>query len=203
MPASTFWDLGQRSDAYLPRSAESSLGSRGLNCRTTGVPESRRQRTVPISRSTNTTSSPNTIFDMEKPAASRTDKSRITNAGSRDRYEPSLHESSLRATFSQFIYSLRFITPCASCIAGAMLGTSQPLSEITYACGLNDYTHFARKFRHRFLVRRPRRRYTPVPVKVRRRLTTFDRPQVKIESKLGSCLDRLPLEEKELWKCCG
>ena len=30
------------------------------------------------------------------------------------------------------------------------LGTSQPLSEIAYACGFRDYTHFARKFRHRF-----------------------------------------------------
>jgi AraC-like DNA-binding protein len=30
------------------------------------------------------------------------------------------------------------------------LGTNQPLSEIAYACGFRDYTHFARKFRHRF-----------------------------------------------------
>jgi AraC-like DNA-binding protein len=26
----------------------------------------------------------------------------------------------------------------------------QPLSEIGYACGFRDYTHFARKFRRRF-----------------------------------------------------
>jgi AraC-like DNA-binding protein len=33
----------------------------------------------------------------------------------------------------------------------ASLGTSQPLSEIAYACGFRDYhTHFARKFRQRF-----------------------------------------------------
>ena len=32
----------------------------------------------------------------------------------------------------------------------ASLGTNQPLSEIAYACGFRDYTHFARKFRHRF-----------------------------------------------------
>jgi AraC-like DNA-binding protein len=32
----------------------------------------------------------------------------------------------------------------------ASLGTSQPLSEIAFACGFRDYTHFARKFRHRF-----------------------------------------------------
>ena len=31
----------------------------------------------------------------------------------------------------------------------ASLATSQPLSEIAYACGFRDYTHFARKFRHR------------------------------------------------------
>jgi hypothetical protein len=32
----------------------------------------------------------------------------------------------------------------------ASLGTGQPLSEIAYACGFRDYTHFARKFRQRF-----------------------------------------------------
>jgi AraC family transcriptional regulator, positive regulator of tynA and feaB len=32
----------------------------------------------------------------------------------------------------------------------ASLGISQPLSEIAYACGFRDYTHFARKFRQRF-----------------------------------------------------
>jgi AraC-like DNA-binding protein len=31
-----------------------------------------------------------------------------------------------------------------------LLGTNQPLSEIAYACGFRDYTHFARRFRHRF-----------------------------------------------------
>ena len=30
------------------------------------------------------------------------------------------------------------------------LGTGQPLSEIAYACGFRDYTHFARKFRRQF-----------------------------------------------------
>jgi AraC-like DNA-binding protein len=30
------------------------------------------------------------------------------------------------------------------------LGTGQHLSEIAYACGFNDYGHFARRFRHRF-----------------------------------------------------
>jgi len=32
----------------------------------------------------------------------------------------------------------------------ALLGASQPLSDIAYACGFRDYTHFARKFRQRF-----------------------------------------------------
>jgi AraC-like DNA-binding protein len=31
-----------------------------------------------------------------------------------------------------------------------LLSTSQPVSEIAYACGFADYTHFARKFRRRF-----------------------------------------------------
>jgi AraC family transcriptional activator of tynA and feaB len=32
----------------------------------------------------------------------------------------------------------------------ALLGNSQSLSEVAYACGFGDYTHFARKFRRRF-----------------------------------------------------
>jgi hypothetical protein len=32
----------------------------------------------------------------------------------------------------------------------ALLGASQSLSEVAHACGFIDYTHFARKFRHRF-----------------------------------------------------
>jgi hypothetical protein len=40
----------------------------------------------------------------------------------------------------------------------------------------------------------------PVPVRVRRRLTTSDRRQTKIAFQLGSCLDRLPLDEEELWR---
>lgn len=34
---------------------------------------------------------------------------------------------------------------------------------------------------------------TPVLVKVRRKLTTSDRRQAKLEFQLDSCLDRLPL----------
>jgi AraC-like DNA-binding protein len=54
------------------------------------------------------------------------------------------------STCSDFIYSLRL--DHAACLVSrrALLGTNQPLSEIAYACGFRDYTHFARKFRHRF-----------------------------------------------------
>jgi AraC-like DNA-binding protein len=32
----------------------------------------------------------------------------------------------------------------------ALTKTGQPLSDIAYACGFRDYTHFARGFRRRF-----------------------------------------------------
>ena len=32
----------------------------------------------------------------------------------------------------------------------ALMKTGQPLSDIAYACGFRDYTHFARGFRQRF-----------------------------------------------------
>jgi hypothetical protein len=31
-----------------------------------------------------------------------------------------------------------------------LLSISEPISVIAYACGFRDYTHFARRFRHRF-----------------------------------------------------
>ena len=54
------------------------------------------------------------------------------------------------STFSLFVYSLRLDHAARLLHRRASLGTSQPLSEIAYACGFRDYTHFARKFRHRF-----------------------------------------------------
>jgi AraC-like DNA-binding protein len=51
---------------------------------------------------------------------------------------------------SEFIYSLRLDHAARLVNRRALLGTNQPLSEIAYACGFRDYTHFARKFRHRF-----------------------------------------------------
>jgi AraC family transcriptional regulator, positive regulator of tynA and feaB len=53
-------------------------------------------------------------------------------------------------TCSEFIYSLRLDHAAHLLHRRALLATSQPLSEIAYACGFRDYTHFARKFRHRF-----------------------------------------------------
>jgi AraC family transcriptional activator of tynA and feaB len=54
------------------------------------------------------------------------------------------------STFTQFIYSLRLDHAARLLHRRALLGICQPLSEIAYACGFNDYSHFARKFRHRF-----------------------------------------------------
>jgi AraC-like DNA-binding protein len=54
------------------------------------------------------------------------------------------------STCSEFIYSLRLDHAARLLDRRALLGTGQPLSEIAYACGFRDYTHFARKFRHRF-----------------------------------------------------
>jgi AraC-like DNA-binding protein len=41
-------------------------------------------------------------------------------------------------------------SPLVPVLQKPSLGTGQPLSEIAYACGFRDYTHFARKFRQRF-----------------------------------------------------
>jgi AraC family transcriptional regulator, positive regulator of tynA and feaB len=54
------------------------------------------------------------------------------------------------STCSEFVSSLRLDHAARLLRRRASLGTNQPLSEIAYACGFRDYTHFARKFRHRF-----------------------------------------------------
>ena len=54
------------------------------------------------------------------------------------------------STCSELIFSRRLDHAAGLVNRRASLGTNQPLSEIAYACGFRDYTHFARKFRHRF-----------------------------------------------------
>jgi AraC family transcriptional regulator, positive regulator of tynA and feaB len=54
------------------------------------------------------------------------------------------------STCSESIYSARLDQAARLLQRRASLGTGQPLSEIAYACGFHDYTHFARKFRQRF-----------------------------------------------------
>jgi len=54
------------------------------------------------------------------------------------------------STCSDFIYSLRLDQAARLLYRRGSLRASQPLSEIAYACGFRDYTHFARKFRQRF-----------------------------------------------------
>jgi AraC-like DNA-binding protein len=54
------------------------------------------------------------------------------------------------STCSELVYSIRLDHAAHLLDRRASLNTSQPLSEIAYACGFRDYAHFARKFRHRF-----------------------------------------------------
>jgi AraC family transcriptional regulator, positive regulator of tynA and feaB len=54
------------------------------------------------------------------------------------------------STCSEFIYSLRLDHAARLLNRRASLRTGQPLSEIAYASGFRDYTHFARRFRYRF-----------------------------------------------------
>jgi AraC family transcriptional activator of tynA and feaB len=53
-------------------------------------------------------------------------------------------------TCSEFIYSLRLNHAARLLDRRQLLNTREPISAIAYACGFRDYTHFARKFRHRF-----------------------------------------------------
>jgi AraC family transcriptional regulator, positive regulator of tynA and feaB len=54
------------------------------------------------------------------------------------------------STCSELIYSLRLDHAARLLGRRESLRNGQPLSEIAYACGFRDYTHFTRKFRHRF-----------------------------------------------------
>jgi AraC family transcriptional activator of tynA and feaB len=53
-------------------------------------------------------------------------------------------------TCTEFIYSLRLDQAARLLDRRNLLRLSEPISAIAYACGFRDYTHFARKFRHRF-----------------------------------------------------
>jgi AraC family transcriptional regulator, positive regulator of tynA and feaB len=54
------------------------------------------------------------------------------------------------STCAELIYSLRLDRAARLLSRRESLRNAQPLSEIAYACGFRDYTHFARKFRRRF-----------------------------------------------------
>jgi AraC family transcriptional activator of tynA and feaB len=54
------------------------------------------------------------------------------------------------STCTEFIYAFRLDHAAHLLKRHAALGASQALSEIACACGFRDYSHFARKFRHRF-----------------------------------------------------
>ena len=53
-------------------------------------------------------------------------------------------------TCTEFIYSLRLNHAVRLLDRRKLLNTGEPISAIAYSCGFHDYTHFARKFRHRF-----------------------------------------------------
>jgi AraC family transcriptional activator of tynA and feaB len=54
------------------------------------------------------------------------------------------------STCSHYISSLRLDHAAHLIERRALIKTGQPLSDIAYACGFRDYTHFARGFRQRF-----------------------------------------------------
>jgi AraC family transcriptional regulator, positive regulator of tynA and feaB len=54
------------------------------------------------------------------------------------------------STCSEFIYSVRLDHAARLLDRRTSLSRTEPISAIAYTCGFRDYTHFARKFRHRF-----------------------------------------------------
>lgn len=54
------------------------------------------------------------------------------------------------STFSHFIYTVRLDHAARLLHRRTLLNTSQPISEIAYGSGFANYSHFARRFRHRF-----------------------------------------------------
>ena len=54
------------------------------------------------------------------------------------------------STCTQLIHSVRLDHAARQLHRRGLLNTSQPISEIAYASGFSNYTHFARQFRRRF-----------------------------------------------------
>jgi AraC family transcriptional activator of tynA and feaB len=54
------------------------------------------------------------------------------------------------STCTEYIHSLRLNYAARLLHRRKLLGMSEPISNIAYACGFRDYTHFARQFRNRF-----------------------------------------------------
>jgi AraC-like DNA-binding protein len=54
------------------------------------------------------------------------------------------------STCTQLIHSVRLDHAARQLHRRRLLNTSQSISEIAYASGFNNYTHFARQFRRRF-----------------------------------------------------
>ena len=54
------------------------------------------------------------------------------------------------SSFTHFIHSVRLDSAARQLCRRALLNTGQPISEIAYASGFGNYTHFARQFRRRF-----------------------------------------------------
>lgn len=71
------------------------------------------------------------------------------------------------STCSHYISSLRLDHAAHLIERRALMKTGQPLSDIAYACGFRDYTHFSRGFRQRFGTA-PNGSCLPRPSKVQR-----------------------------------
>ena len=54
------------------------------------------------------------------------------------------------SSYTHFIHSVRLDHAAGLLHRRALLNTRQPISQIAYASGFSDYTHFARQFRRRF-----------------------------------------------------
>jgi AraC family transcriptional regulator, positive regulator of tynA and feaB len=72
-----------------------------------------------------------------------------TEAGISLRYLQQLF-SVRNSSYTHFIHSVRLDHAADLLQRRALLNTRQPISQIAYASGFSDYTHFARQFRRRF-----------------------------------------------------